>query len=58
MQVDGQTALPVHMAAVNGHTDTVKALLAAGANVSATTVCGLVCGGPHRMRCVGLVVWQ
>jgi ankyrin repeat protein len=37
MQADGQTALPVHMAAANGHTDTVKALLAAGANVSVTT---------------------
>jgi hypothetical protein len=40
MQVDGQTAL--HMAAANGHADTVKALLAAGANVSATAVRGLV----------------
>jgi ankyrin repeat protein len=47
MQVDGLTAL--HMTAANGHTDTVKALLAAGANVSATAVRGLVsrvCGGP------------
>ncbi len=48
MQVDGWTAL--HRATTNGHTDTVKALLAAGANVSATTtVRGLVsrvCGGP------------
>jgi ankyrin repeat protein len=48
MQVDGWTAL--HMAAEKGHTDIVNALLAAGANVSATrTVRGLVsrvCGGP------------
>ncbi len=46
MQVDGQTAL--HMAAANGQTDVVKALLAAGANVSASAVRGLVsrvCGG-------------
>jgi ankyrin repeat protein len=35
MQADGRTAL--HIAARNGHTDIVKALLAAGANVSATT---------------------
>ncbi len=41
MQVDGQTTL--HMAAANGHTDIVKVVLAAGANVSATTtVRGLV----------------
>ncbi len=51
MQVKGQTAL--HIAADNGHTDIVKALLAAVANVSAA-VRGLVssvCGGPamHAM---------
>ncbi len=40
MQVDGWTAL--HMTAANGHTDIVKALLGAGANVSATAVRGLV----------------
>ncbi len=46
MQVDGQTAL--HVAAGKGHRDIVKALLAAGANVSATAVRELVsrvCGG-------------
>jgi hypothetical protein len=60
MQVDGQTAL--HMAARNGLTEIVKALLAAGANVSATTtVRGLVsrvCGGPQRKRHIRLFVWQ
>ncbi len=40
MQVDGWTAL--HMTAANGHTDIVRALLGAGANVSATAVRGLV----------------
>jgi ankyrin repeat protein len=62
MQVDGQTAL--HMAVLYSHTDTVKALLAAGANVSATAVRGLLCGGLQRTRDVlvsglhsGLVVW-
>jgi ankyrin repeat protein len=57
MQVDGWTAL--HMAAVNGHTDTVEALLVAGANVFATAVRGLVslvCGCPRVKRCIGLVV--
>jgi hypothetical protein len=58
MQVDGQTAL--HTAA--GHADMVIALLAAGANVSATrTVRELVsrvCGGSRCMRCIGLEVWQ
>ncbi len=51
MQVGGQTAL--HMAAANGHTNVVKALLAAGANVSAKAARGLVsrvCGGPQRTR--------
>jgi hypothetical protein len=60
MQVDARTAL--HMAAENGHTDIVKALLAAGASVSARrTVRGLVsrvCGDPRRTRCIGPVVWQ
>ena len=59
MQVDGWTAL--HDAAWYGHTDTVKALVAAGANVSATDVRGLVsrvCGGPRHTRRVGLLVWQ
>jgi ankyrin repeat protein len=59
MQVDARTAL--HMAAENGHTDMVIALLAAGASVSATAVRGLVsrvCGGSRCMRCIGLVVWQ
>jgi hypothetical protein len=60
MQADGWTAL--HRAAQKGHTDVVKALLAAGANVSATTtVRGLVsrvCGGQRRTQCIGLVVWQ
>jgi hypothetical protein len=59
MQVDARTAL--HMAAENGHTDIVKALLAAGANVSATAVRGLVsrvCGGLRRTQCIGLFVWQ
>jgi ankyrin repeat protein len=60
MQADGWTAL--HMAAQNGHTDVVKALLAAGVNVSARrTVRGLVslvCGCPQRSRCIGLFVWQ
>ncbi len=55
MQVDGQTAL--HVAVISPYhdvniVDIVKALLAAGANLSATTtVCGLVsrvCGGPRR----------
>jgi hypothetical protein len=64
MQVDGWTAL--HMAAMNGHTnkghpDIVKALLAAGATVSATTtVRGLVSRvrvGSHGMcRAGGLAV--
>jgi ankyrin repeat protein len=40
MQVDGWTAL--HMAARNYYTDAVIALLAAGANVSATAVRELV----------------
>jgi hypothetical protein len=49
-------------AAANGHADTVKALVAAGANVSATTTVrghhvSRVCGGPQRTRCIGLVVW-
>jgi ankyrin repeat protein len=59
MQADGWTAL--HMAAANGHIDVVKALLAAGTNVSATAVRGhvsRVCGGPRLTRCIGLVVWQ
>ncbi len=61
MQVHGWTAL--HMAASNRHpdiVDTVEALLAAGANVSATDVRGLVsrvCGGLRRTQCIGLVVW-
>jgi ankyrin repeat protein len=55
MQVDGWTAL--HMAAANGHTDTVKALLAAGANVFATAVRGLasrvcVCVAARNARIV------
>jgi ankyrin repeat protein len=59
MQADGWTAL--HMAAEKGHTDIVKALLAARINVSATAVRGLVsrvCGDPQHTRCIGLVVWQ
>jgi hypothetical protein len=58
MQVDGWTAL--HTAAEKGHTDIVKALLAARINVSATAVRGLVsrvCGGPRRTQCIGLLVW-
>jgi ankyrin repeat protein len=38
--VQGRTAL--HRAASNGHADAVKALLAAGANVTATDVRGAV----------------
>jgi ankyrin repeat protein len=60
MQADGWTVLQT--AAFNGHMDIVIALLAAGANVSATAaVRGLVscvCGGPRRTQCIGLVVWQ
>jgi hypothetical protein len=60
MQVDARTAL--HMAAEKGHTDIVKALLAAWANVSARrTVRGLVsrvCGGPRHTQRIGLLVWQ
>jgi ankyrin repeat protein len=41
MQAYGQTAL--HMAAQNGHTDIVNALLAAGTNLSATTTVRYVC---------------
>jgi hypothetical protein len=41
MQVNRWTAA-LYVAAKNGHTDTVKALLAAGADVSATAVRGLV----------------
>jgi ankyrin repeat protein len=40
LQTDSQTAL--HMAAEKDHTDIVNALLAAGANVSATAVRELV----------------
>jgi ankyrin repeat protein len=40
MQADGQTSL--HMAAANGHTDTVNALFVAGANIFASAVRGLV----------------
>jgi ankyrin repeat protein len=58
MQEDGRTAL--HMASENGHMGIVKALLAAGADVSATlAVRGLVlhvCGGPQDSRCIGLVL--
>jgi hypothetical protein len=63
MQVHGWTAL--HMAALYSHNYVVKALLAAGANVSATLavqpVRGLVsrvCCVPRLKRCIGLVVWQ
>jgi ankyrin repeat protein len=38
VQNEGLTAL--HMAAFHGHVDAVKALLAGGANVTATTVRG------------------
>jgi hypothetical protein len=60
MQVGSWTAL--HMAVAKGHTGIVKALLAAGANVSAaTTVRGLVSRVCYRQRltqCIVLAVWS
>jgi ankyrin repeat protein len=51
VQYGGRTAL--HRAADNGHVDAVKALLAAGSDVTATDVRGdLACvGGRHWKYC-------
>jgi len=49
----GSTAL--HEAAGSGHVDTVKALLAAGANLTATTVRGGLCRCRHWKFCCGLM---